>query len=115
MASKDSPQQKTLANFIVAGELSLPLSLLYFSFRNYFRSNLNVLDCIIVVGTLLINIVYTFSDLKCFLPISLSTPIIAVFRILRVIILIRVFRLASEKKRLEKVTRRMVSQKMTHL
>ncbi|KAH0621924.1 hypothetical protein JD844_023672 [Phrynosoma platyrhinos] len=35
---------------------------------------------------------------------------VIIFRILRIIILIRVFRLASEKERLEKVTRRMVSE-----
>ncbi|XP_044300231.1 phosphatidylinositol 3,4,5-trisphosphate 3-phosphatase TPTE2-like [Varanus komodoensis] len=99
------------------GNISLTIALFFLfdvilrvfveGFRNYFRSNLNVLDCIIVVGTLLINIVYTFSDLS---GISQIPRTVAVFRILRVIILIRVFRLASEKKRLEKVTRRMVSE-----
>ncbi|XP_062981923.1 phosphatidylinositol 3,4,5-trisphosphate 3-phosphatase TPTE2-like [Elgaria multicarinata webbii] len=76
-------------------------------FRNYFKSNLNILDCIIVTGTLSINIVYTFSDLS---GVSQIPRTVTIFRILRVIILIRVFRLASEKKRLEKVTRRMVSE-----
>nr|ASW31099.1 ASAP2s [synthetic construct] len=35
-------------------------------FKNYFRSKLNTLDAVIVVGTLLINMTYSFSDLAAF-------------------------------------------------
>jgi len=41
----------------------LSKTLFCFSFRNYFRSKLNILDAFIVVGTLLINMTYSFSDL----------------------------------------------------
>ncbi|XP_053141033.1 phosphatidylinositol 3,4,5-trisphosphate 3-phosphatase TPTE2-like isoform X2 [Hemicordylus capensis] len=76
-------------------------------FRKYFYSMLNTLDCIIVVGTLLINMMYTFSDLS---GLSQIPRIVNLFRVLRIIFLIRIFRLASEKERLEKVTRKMVSE-----
>lgn len=38
----------------------------------------------------------------------LSTRVVTFLRFLRLIILVRVFRLAAQKKELEKVTRRMV-------
>lgn len=38
----------------------------------------------------------------------LSTRVVTFLRFLRIIILVRVFRLAAQKKELEKVTRRMV-------
>ncbi|CAM4361230.1 unnamed protein product [Caretta caretta] len=108
-------------------------------FNNYFKSKLNVLDAVIVVGTLLINMVYSFSDFSGADKIpsrpnisSLSavltfgscdqwyiqndhaafskTRMVIILRALRIIILIRIFRLASQKKQLEKVTRRMVSE-----
>uniref|UniRef100_U3K1R3 Uncharacterized protein n=1 Tax=Ficedula albicollis TaxID=59894 RepID=U3K1R3_FICAL len=76
-------------------------------FRNYFRSKLNILDACIVVGTLLINLTYFFLDLDA----AGEIPRMVIFlRILRIVILIRVFRLASQKKQLEMVTRRMVSE-----
>lgn len=40
----------------------------------------------------------------------LSTRVVTFLRFLRIIILVRVFRLAAQKKELEKVTRRMVRQ-----
>ncbi|XP_076220298.1 phosphatidylinositol 3,4,5-trisphosphate 3-phosphatase TPTE2-like isoform X3 [Aptenodytes patagonicus] len=78
-----------------------------FSFRNYFRSKLNVLDAFIVVGTLLINMTYSFSDLAAADQIP---RMVTLLRVLRIVILIRIFRLASQKKQLEVVTRRMVSE-----
>ncbi|XP_006025847.1 phosphatidylinositol 3,4,5-trisphosphate 3-phosphatase TPTE2 isoform X1 [Alligator sinensis] len=76
-------------------------------FRTYFRSKLNILDALIVVGTLLINMVYSFSGFSA----ADKIPRMVIFlRALRIIILIRIFRLASQKKQLEKVTRRMVSE-----
>uniref|UniRef100_A0A8D0BM09 Phosphatidylinositol-3,4,5-trisphosphate 3-phosphatase n=1 Tax=Salvator merianae TaxID=96440 RepID=A0A8D0BM09_SALMN len=99
------------------GNLSLAIALFFFidvllrvcveGFFNYFRSKLNILDCIIVVGTLILNIVYSFTDLN---EISRIPRAVTIFRILRIVILVRIFRLASEKQRLEKVTRRMVSE-----
>ncbi|KAM9389223.1 phosphatidylinositol 3,4,5-trisphosphate 3-phosphatase TPTE2-like [Phaethornis superciliosus] len=75
--------------------------------RNYFQSILNFLDALIVVGTLLINMTYSFSDLAA----AEKIPRMFTFlRVLRIAILIRVFRLASQKKQLEMATRRMVSE-----
>ncbi|KFP06891.1 Phosphatidylinositol 3,4,5-trisphosphate 3-phosphatase TPTE2, partial [Calypte anna] len=75
--------------------------------RNYFQSILNFLDALIVVGTLLINMTYSFSDLAA----AEKIPRMFTFlRVLRIAILIRVFRLASQKKQLEVATRRMVSE-----
>ncbi|KAM9021908.1 phosphatidylinositol 3,4,5-trisphosphate 3-phosphatase TPTE2-like isoform 3-T3 [Ara ararauna] len=76
-------------------------------FRNYFRSKLNILDAFIVVGTLLINMTYSFSGLAAADQIP---RMVTLFRVLRIVILIRIFRLASQKKQLEVVTRRMVSE-----
>ncbi|XP_067145763.1 phosphatidylinositol 3,4,5-trisphosphate 3-phosphatase TPTE2-like isoform X1 [Apteryx mantelli] len=76
-------------------------------FRNYFRSKLNVLDAFIVVGTLLINMTYSFSDLA---ETDQIPRMVTLLRVLRIVILIRIFRLASQKKQLEVVTRRMVSE-----
>uniref|UniRef100_A0A8C3DWB2 Uncharacterized protein n=2 Tax=Corvus moneduloides TaxID=1196302 RepID=A0A8C3DWB2_CORMO len=76
-------------------------------FRNYFRSKLNILDACIVVGTLLINLTYCFLDFDAVEEI----PRMVIFlRILRIVILVRIFHLASQKKQLEVVTRRMVSE-----
>ncbi|XP_068021333.1 phosphatidylinositol 3,4,5-trisphosphate 3-phosphatase TPTE2-like isoform X2 [Melanerpes formicivorus] len=76
-------------------------------FRNYFHSKLNILDAVIVVGTLLINMTYSFSDLAAADQIP---RMVALLRVLRVVILVRIFRLASQKQQLEVVTRRMVSE-----
>ncbi|XP_057255985.1 phosphatidylinositol 3,4,5-trisphosphate 3-phosphatase TPTE2-like [Pezoporus wallicus] len=76
-------------------------------FRNYFWSKLNILDAFIVVGTLLINMTYSFSGLAAADQIP---RMVTLFRVLRIVILVRIFRLASQKKQLEVVTRRMVSE-----
>ncbi|KAM6458826.1 phosphatidylinositol 3,4,5-trisphosphate 3-phosphatase TPTE2-like isoform 9-T12 [Liasis olivaceus] len=99
------------------GNISLSIALFFFidvilrvfieGFKKYFHSKLNILDSIIVVGTLLVDIVYISSDLG---GITLIPRTVIIFRMLRVIILIRIFRLASETERLEKVARRMVSE-----
>ncbi|XP_062814389.1 phosphatidylinositol 3,4,5-trisphosphate 3-phosphatase TPTE2 isoform X2 [Anolis carolinensis] len=96
------------------GNISLAIALFFLldvslrvfveGFRKYFESNINILDAIIILGTLLVNIVYCFSDLS---GLSQIPRTVILFRILRIIILARVVRLASEKERLEKVTRRM--------
>ncbi|XP_029458635.1 phosphatidylinositol 3,4,5-trisphosphate 3-phosphatase TPTE2-like [Rhinatrema bivittatum] len=76
-------------------------------FTNYFRSKLNILDAAIVVATLIVTIVYAFSD---FSEVNHIPRMVNFLRALRIIILIRIFRLASQKKQLEKATRRMVSE-----
>eukprot|EP00063_Salmo_salar_P010509 XP_013985344.1 PREDICTED: phosphatidylinositol 3,4,5-trisphosphate 3-phosphatase TPTE2-like isoform X1 [Salmo salar] len=76
-------------------------------FKVYFSSRLNIIDACIVVITLVVTMIYTFSDLT---GVSLIPRVVTFLRFLRIIILVRVFRLASQKKELEKVTRRMVSE-----
>uniref|UniRef100_A0A8C7IPI1 Transmembrane phosphatase with tensin homology n=1 Tax=Oncorhynchus kisutch TaxID=8019 RepID=A0A8C7IPI1_ONCKI len=78
-----------------------------FRFKVYFSSRLNIIDACIVVITLVVTMIYTFSDLT---GASLIPRVVTFLRFLRIIILVRVFRLASQKKELEKVTRRMVSE-----
>ncbi|XP_069495518.1 phosphatidylinositol 3,4,5-trisphosphate 3-phosphatase TPTE2-like isoform X2 [Ambystoma mexicanum] len=76
-------------------------------FKEYFSSKLNILDAAIVGVTLIVTFVYTFSD---FSGLANIPRMVNFLRALRIIILIRIFRLASQKKQLEKVTRRMVSE-----
>uniref|UniRef100_H3AHA4 Transmembrane phosphatase with tensin homology n=1 Tax=Latimeria chalumnae TaxID=7897 RepID=H3AHA4_LATCH len=76
-------------------------------FRVYFQSKLNILDAVIVIVTLIITMVYAFSD---FSGTNLIPRVVNFFRALRIIILIRIFRLASQKKQLEKATRKMISE-----
>ncbi|XP_008425410.1 putative tyrosine-protein phosphatase TPTE isoform X2 [Poecilia reticulata] len=77
------------------------------SFKVYFVSKLNIMDACVVVSTLIVTMVYTFIDVTgpYLIPRALTF-----FRFLRTIILVRIFRLASQKKELEKVTRRMISE-----
>uniref|UniRef100_A0A673AT94 Phosphatidylinositol 3,4,5-trisphosphate 3-phosphatase TPTE2-like n=1 Tax=Sphaeramia orbicularis TaxID=375764 RepID=A0A673AT94_9TELE len=76
-------------------------------FKVYFSSKLNILDACVVVVTLVVTMIYTFTDLS---GNSLIPRVVTFLRSLRIIILVRVFRLAAQKKELEKVTRRMVSE-----
>lgn len=76
-------------------------------FKVYFSSRLNILDAVVVVVTLVVTMSYTFTDLS---GASLIPRVVNFLRFLRIIILVRVFRLAAQKKELEKVTRRMVSE-----
>ncbi|KAM3869469.1 putative tyrosine-protein phosphatase TPTE [Diretmus argenteus] len=76
-------------------------------FRVYFSSKLNIIDACVVVVTLVVTMIYTFSDMS---GASLIPRVVSFLRFLRILILVRVFRLASQKKELEKVTRRMVSE-----
>ncbi|XP_030056286.1 phosphatidylinositol 3,4,5-trisphosphate 3-phosphatase TPTE2 [Microcaecilia unicolor] len=76
-------------------------------FKHYFNSKLNILDAVIVVVTLVVTIIYAFSD---FSEVNHIPRMVNFLRALRIIILIRIFRLASQKKQLEKATRRMVSE-----
>lgn len=76
-------------------------------FKVYFSSRLNILDACVVVVTLVVTMTYTFTDLS---EASLIPRVVTFLRFLRIIILVRVFRLAAQKKELEKVTRRMISE-----
>ncbi|XP_063058905.1 putative tyrosine-protein phosphatase TPTE isoform X2 [Engraulis encrasicolus] len=76
-------------------------------FHVYFSSKLNIVDAVIVVVTLIITMIYALSD---FSGASLIPRVFNFLKMLRIIILVRVFRLASQKQELEKVTRRMVSE-----
>ncbi|XP_035287705.1 putative tyrosine-protein phosphatase TPTE [Anguilla anguilla] len=76
-------------------------------FKVYFSSKLNILDACIVVITLVVTMIYTFTDLT---GPSLIPRMVSFLRALRILILVRIFRLAAQKKELEKVTRRMVSE-----
>ncbi|XP_036450222.1 putative tyrosine-protein phosphatase TPTE isoform X2 [Colossoma macropomum] len=76
-------------------------------FKVYFSSKLNIMDACIVIITLVVTVVYTFSS---FSGADLIPRLVSILRALRIIILVRVFRLASQKRELEKVTRRMVSE-----
>lgn len=76
-------------------------------FKVYFSSKMNIVDACVVVVTLVVTMVYTFSDLS---GASLIPRVVTFLRFLRIIILVRVFRLAAQKKELEKVTRRMISE-----
>ncbi|XP_061658324.1 putative tyrosine-protein phosphatase TPTE isoform X1 [Syngnathoides biaculeatus] len=76
-------------------------------FKVYFGSTLNIIDACVVVVTLVVTMSYTFTDLS---GASLIPRVVSFLRFLRIIILVRVFRLAAQKKELEKVTRRMVSE-----
>ncbi|XP_014904486.1 putative tyrosine-protein phosphatase TPTE isoform X1 [Poecilia latipinna] len=76
-------------------------------FKVYFSSKLNIMDACVVVSTLIVTMVYTFIDVT---GASLIPRALTFLRFLRIIILVRIFRLASQKKELEKVTRRMISE-----
>ncbi|XP_077340336.1 phosphatidylinositol 3,4,5-trisphosphate 3-phosphatase TPTE2-like isoform X3 [Lithobates pipiens] len=76
-------------------------------FRKYFSSKLYICDAAIVVITLIVTVVYAFTD---FSGATNIPRLVNFFRALRILILVRIFRLASQKKQLEKVTRRMVSE-----
>ncbi|XP_041808217.1 putative tyrosine-protein phosphatase TPTE isoform X2 [Chelmon rostratus] len=75
--------------------------------RVYYSSKLNIIDSCVVVITLVVTMIYTFTDLS---GTSLIPRVVTFLRVLRILILVRVFRLAAQKKELEKVTRRMVSE-----
>uniref|UniRef100_A0A8C5AWH4 Transmembrane phosphatase with tensin homology n=1 Tax=Gadus morhua TaxID=8049 RepID=A0A8C5AWH4_GADMO len=103
---KESPAKDVLQS------LSLVISIFFLvdvllrvyveGFKVYFSSKLNIIDAFIVVITLGVSIIYTILDI--------IGDRLLFLRILRIIILIRVFRLVSQRKELEKVTRRMVSE-----
>ncbi|XP_007943445.1 phosphatidylinositol 3,4,5-trisphosphate 3-phosphatase TPTE2-like [Orycteropus afer afer] len=74
--------------------------------QQYFSDTLNSLDAVIIGVTLMINIIYTFYD---FQGLNNIPRLAVLFRSLRLIILMRVFHLAYQKRHLESLTRRMVS------
>ncbi|XP_061073919.1 phosphatidylinositol 3,4,5-trisphosphate 3-phosphatase TPTE2-like isoform X1 [Conger conger] len=76
-------------------------------FKVYFSSKLNIMDACIVVVTLIVTMFYTFTQLS---GSSLIPRLVTFLRALRVVMLVRIIRLAVQKKELEKATRRMVSE-----
>uniref|UniRef100_A0A4W4GKG6 Phosphatidylinositol-3,4,5-trisphosphate 3-phosphatase n=1 Tax=Electrophorus electricus TaxID=8005 RepID=A0A4W4GKG6_ELEEL len=80
---------------------------IYVEGLEYFSSKLNVVDAFIVIITLTVTMFYTFSDLSGGTHIP---RLVTFLRSLRIVILVRIFRLASQKQQLEKATRRMVSE-----
>ncbi|KAJ8280643.1 hypothetical protein GJAV_G00057260 [Gymnothorax javanicus] len=76
-------------------------------FKVYFSSKLNIMDACIVIATLIITMFYTFSQLS---GTSLIPRVLSFLRVLRILILVRIVRLAPQKKELEKATRRMISE-----
>ncbi|XP_051688247.1 phosphatidylinositol 3,4,5-trisphosphate 3-phosphatase TPTE2 isoform X3 [Oryctolagus cuniculus] len=74
--------------------------------KQYFSDLFNTLDTVIIAITLVIDTIYFFFDLR----ILKDIPRLAVLlRPLRLLILVRVFHLAYQKRQLEKLTRRLVS------
>nr|XP_058132663.1 phosphatidylinositol 3,4,5-trisphosphate 3-phosphatase TPTE2-like [Dasypus novemcinctus] len=73
---------------------------------HYFSDVLNTCDAIIIMVTLMVNIIYVYYDFR---KLSNIPRLTVFFRSLRLIILIRIFHLAYQKKHLETLTRRMVS------
>ncbi|CAN9501373.1 unnamed protein product [Ophioblennius macclurei] len=76
-------------------------------FKVYFSSKLNIIDACVVGVTLVVTMIYACTDLS---GASLIPRVVNFLRFLRILILVRIFRLAAQKKELEKVTRRMVSE-----
>uniref|UniRef100_A0A8I5TDY3 Phosphatidylinositol-3,4,5-trisphosphate 3-phosphatase n=1 Tax=Pongo abelii TaxID=9601 RepID=A0A8I5TDY3_PONAB len=74
--------------------------------QHYFSDLLNILDTAITVIILLVDVIYIFFDVKFLKDIPRWT---CLFRLLRLIILIRVFHLAHLKRQLGKLIRRLVS------
>ncbi|XP_077154271.1 phosphatidylinositol 3,4,5-trisphosphate 3-phosphatase TPTE2-like isoform X2 [Ranitomeya variabilis] len=70
-------------------------------FQKYFSAKLNIFDAAIVVVTLIVTLIYAFTD---FSGATNIPRLVNFFRALRIIILVRIFRLASQKKQLEKVS-----------
>ncbi|XP_066239716.1 phosphatidylinositol 3,4,5-trisphosphate 3-phosphatase TPTE2-like [Saccopteryx leptura] len=73
----------------------------------YFSDLLNSIDAVIIVMTLLIDFNYAFNDFELLKDIP---RLVFLFRALRLIILMRIFHLVYQKRHLEKLARRMVSE-----
>lgn len=76
-------------------------------FNSYFSSKLNIVDACIVFVTLIIAMVFALSDVS---GVALIPRMLSFLRAMRVFILIRIVRIASQRKHLEKATRQMVSE-----
>ncbi|XP_036105703.1 phosphatidylinositol 3,4,5-trisphosphate 3-phosphatase TPTE2-like [Molossus molossus] len=74
--------------------------------RPYFSDIINSIDAFIIVVTVVIDFTYIFYDSEIFKDIP---RLVVLLRLLRLIILMRIFHLAYQKRHLEKLTRRMVS------
>ncbi|XP_053772345.1 phosphatidylinositol 3,4,5-trisphosphate 3-phosphatase TPTE2 [Desmodus rotundus] len=96
--------------------ISLSIALFFFTdillrvfvegIQSYFSDIVNSIDAVIIVVTLLIDLTYISNDFEVFEEIP---RLIIFLRSLRLVILMRIFHLAHQKRHLEKLTRRMVS------
>ncbi|XP_035158426.3 phosphatidylinositol 3,4,5-trisphosphate 3-phosphatase TPTE2 isoform X1 [Callithrix jacchus] len=75
--------------------------------QHYFSGLCNILDIAIIVITLLTDVIYIFFDFKFLSDIPRWTPVV---RHLRLIILTRIVHLVHQKRQLEKLIRRLVSE-----
>uniref|UniRef100_H2NJZ4 TPTE n=1 Tax=Pongo abelii TaxID=9601 RepID=H2NJZ4_PONAB len=75
--------------------------------QQHFSDLFNILDTAIIVIPLLVDVVYIFFDIKFLRNIPRWTYLV---RLLQLIILIRIFRLVHQKRQLEKLMRRLVSE-----
>ncbi|XP_030669153.1 phosphatidylinositol 3,4,5-trisphosphate 3-phosphatase TPTE2 isoform X3 [Nomascus leucogenys] len=75
--------------------------------QQYFSDLFNILDTAIIVIPLLVDVVYIFFDIKFLRNIPRWTHLV---QLLRLIILIRIFHLVHQKRQLEKLMRRLVSE-----
>ncbi|KAK2507886.1 hypothetical protein MC885_016514 [Smutsia gigantea] len=85
----------------------LLMSSFTFRIRSYFSHISNSLDAVVIVVTLLVDVVYIFYDIKILKDVPRQSIL---FRLLRLIILLRVFHLAYQKRHLATLFRRMVSE-----
>ncbi|KAI4565156.1 hypothetical protein MJT46_009499 [Ovis ammon polii x Ovis aries] len=95
-------------SFAIASFFLMDISLRVFieGIRPYFSDIFNSLDAAIIIVTLLVDIAYLFYD---FTLGKIFPRLRIVLRPVRLVILIRVFHLAYQKRHLEMLTRRMVS------
>uniref|UniRef100_A0A8C9GYH5 C2 tensin-type domain-containing protein n=1 Tax=Piliocolobus tephrosceles TaxID=591936 RepID=A0A8C9GYH5_9PRIM len=75
--------------------------------QQYFSDLCNVLDTAVIVTPLLVDVVYIFVDIEFLRNIPRWIHFV---RLLRLIILIRIFHLIHQKRQLEKLMRRLVSE-----
>ncbi|XP_078473139.1 phosphatidylinositol 3,4,5-trisphosphate 3-phosphatase TPTE2-like isoform X1 [Lampetra planeri] len=116
VADLSTPAKPAVASRALSAS-SLAISVFFFvdvalrvfvsGFRSYFRERLNIADAGIVMITLIVSIVYTSIDLS---GTALLPRLVSVLRVLRLIMIIRVWRLVSQRHHLEKASRQMVSQ-----
>ncbi|KAM4815145.1 phosphatidylinositol 3,4,5-trisphosphate 3-phosphatase TPTE2-like [Thomomys bottae] len=107
-----STREKKMGNLQIQGLQSLhpekPMLTLLITKRkkDYFSDFLNITDAAITIIILFMDITYIFFNATFFKDIQ---RMIVFFRLLRLITLMRIFHLATQKRHLEKLIRRLVS------